>query len=72
MHTWFWWTNLRERDHLQDSGVDGRIILKLTFGKSGGDMERIALTQNRDRCWTVVNVVMNRGVIIDVKGIMVA
>jgi len=23
-----WWGNLRERDHLEDSGVDGRIILR--------------------------------------------
>jgi hypothetical protein len=23
----FWWRNLRERDHLEDRGVDGRIIL---------------------------------------------
>ena len=22
----FWWGNLRERDHLEDLGVDGRII----------------------------------------------
>ena len=26
-YTWFWWGNLRERDHLGEPGVDGRIIL---------------------------------------------
>jgi len=24
----FWWGNLRERDQLEDLGIDGRIILK--------------------------------------------
>jgi hypothetical protein len=24
----FWWENLTERDHLEDSGVAGRIILR--------------------------------------------
>jgi hypothetical protein len=27
--TEFWWGNLRERDHWEDIGVDGRIILRL-------------------------------------------
>ena len=31
--TGFWWGNLRERDHLGDPGVDGRIILRWIFGK---------------------------------------
>ena len=26
--TVFWWGNLRERDHLGDPGIDGRIILR--------------------------------------------
>jgi len=29
----FWWGNLRERDHLEDARVDGRIILRWIFRK---------------------------------------
>jgi len=27
----FWWSNLRERDHLGNPGIDGRIILRWIF-----------------------------------------
>jgi len=33
VYTGFWWGNLRERDHLEYSGVDGRIILRWIFRK---------------------------------------
>ena len=32
-YTGFWWGNLRERDHLEDPGADGRIILRWIFRK---------------------------------------
>jgi hypothetical protein len=33
VHTGFWWGDLRERDHLEDSGVDEKTILKWIFKK---------------------------------------
>jgi hypothetical protein len=33
MYTGFWWAQLMERDHLEDPGIDGRIILRWMFRK---------------------------------------
>ena len=56
----FWWENLRERDSLEDPGVDGTIIFRWIFRKwDVGGMEWIELSQDRDRWWAIVNAVIN-------------
>jgi hypothetical protein len=51
-YTEFWWGNLRGRNHLEDPGVDERIILRCIFRKWGGG-------QDWDRWRAFVNAVMN-------------
>ena len=59
MHTRFWQENLRKEDHLEDPGVDGRIILKSIIEKWDRGKDCIDLAQDRDRWRAVVNAVMN-------------
>jgi len=33
MYREFWWGNLRDRDHLEHTGIDGSIILRCIFKK---------------------------------------
>jgi len=47
VHTGFSWGSPRERDHLEDPGVDGRLV------KSDGGMDWIELAENRDRWWAL-------------------
>jgi len=51
---------VRERDHLGDPGLDGRIILRRIFRKWNVKvMYWIQLAQDRDRWRALVNAVMN-------------
>jgi hypothetical protein len=51
---------LRERDHLENLGVDGRKILKRGLQDLGwGGKKCIAVAQDRDRWRALVNAVMN-------------
>jgi hypothetical protein len=47
------------KDHLEDPGVDGRIILRSIFRMRDGGMDWIDLAQDRDRWLAHVNAVMN-------------
>ena len=59
MNTEFWWENLMEGDHLEDPGVDGRIILRLTIKQLAERMDCNDLVQDRDRWWVIVGAVMS-------------
>jgi len=37
VHTRFWWGDPRERDNLEEPGIDERIILRWTFKKFDGE-----------------------------------
>jgi len=58
MRARFWWENLRESYHLEDPGLDRKIILKRIFKKWNGGMGWIDLENNRDRRRAVVNAVI--------------
>ena len=59
MHTGFCWGNLRERDHLEDQGVDERIILRWFFRKWDKGMDWIDLAQDTDLWRALVNAVIS-------------
>ena len=56
MHTGFWCGNLSEGEHLEDRGVDVRIILKWILDKWDGGMDWIDFALDRP---VLVNAVMN-------------
>jgi hypothetical protein len=47
------------RNHFEDPGLDGRIILKWMFEKWDGGLYWINLAQDRDRWRALVNAVMD-------------
>ena len=55
--TWFWWGELRERDYLQDLGIEG--TNGSTNSVRGGGFDWTDLDQVKNRWRTLVTGVMN-------------
>jgi hypothetical protein len=58
VRTRFWFGNLRKRDHLENLGLDQRIIFKLILNVIGG-VDSIDVAQVWGRLQTLVSTVMN-------------
>jgi hypothetical protein len=56
--TGFWCKSQKEKYHLKDQGIDGRVGSKWTLGTSAGGLEWIHLAHYSDRWWVLVNTVM--------------
>jgi hypothetical protein len=58
LHTGFWWGKLKEKDHLENKGVDVRIKMDLKeTGWRGVDW--IYLNQDSDKWPALLNMVLN-------------
>jgi hypothetical protein len=62
VHAEFWCGYLKEISHLEDLGVDCRIILKWIFKKLVGGVDWIALAGNKERWRAVLSAAMNLAV----------
>jgi hypothetical protein len=59
VYTGFWWGNLREKHHLENPGVDGRLILIDLEEVRCQGRNWIDVVQDRGRWRALVNAVMN-------------
>jgi len=60
MHTLFWSGNLKGRDHSEDLGIDGKIMLEWILEKGGLEcVDWMHLVQDRDQWRALVNTVIN-------------
>jgi hypothetical protein len=54
LYTGFWWGNQRERNRLEDPGVDERILRWIFKKRNEGGMDWIDMDQDKDMVKTVM------------------
>ena len=70
VYTVFWWRYRRGREHSEDLGVDGRIILKCIFKKWDEGMDLIDVADDRERWRDLMSAVMNFWVAYDARNFL--
>ena len=70
VHTVFWWRYRRGREHSEDLGVDGRVILKCIFKKWYEGMDWIDMTDDKERWRDLMSAVMNFWVAYDARNFL--
>jgi hypothetical protein len=56
----FGWENLKDRDHKENLGIDGRIIIKMVLKQAGCEgVDRIHLAEDEDKWQALVNMAVN-------------
>jgi hypothetical protein len=55
----FWWESAKERGHLEDQGLDGRMGTEWLLGRLAGGGRWARMAQDRDLWRAAVNTVMN-------------
>jgi hypothetical protein len=64
MGTWFWWGQLKERENLEDLGIDRSVMLKLDFKETGWEgRDWIIVVRDEYKWWAVVSKVTHACVI---------
>jgi len=59
VYTGFWWGNLREKNHFEETSVNGRGENKMDIQEVRcGSLDWTDMAQDRDRCRALVNGVM--------------
>jgi hypothetical protein len=59
LYTKFWLENLKGIDHLEDVGIDGRIILEWSLGNQGVSCELDSCGSGEDEWQALMNMIMN-------------
>jgi hypothetical protein len=59
VYTGFWWENLNGKENMENSGADGKIILKCIFERWDRGTDGIAVAQETNRWRDLVNAVIN-------------
>jgi len=57
LNVWFWYGNMKGRDHCEDLDMEGRIILDWILDITDDGVDYMQLADDVDKWWAVANTV---------------